>query len=143
MCDMFLIWQTISFTGYSDDDTPFVVRDNTTNVVKALQEISENLIKWFSDKQMKLNTDKWHVLLNGQRPKTTKIGNLCLNNSSCKKLLGINFASKLKFTNYTEKICQKAPQKLNVIARLASYMGISKRCTLMNAFLSHSLIIAH
>ena len=66
MCDMFLILKTTSFTGYADDNTPFVVRENTTNVIKALEDIGENLIKWFSDNQMKINTDKWHVLLNSQ-----------------------------------------------------------------------------
>ena len=61
MCDMFLILKTTSFSGYADDKTPFVVRENTTNVIKAIEDITENLIKWFSDNQMKLNTDKCHV----------------------------------------------------------------------------------
>ena len=66
MCDMFLILKTTSLTGYVDDNTPSVVRENTTNVIKALEDIGENLIKWFSDNQMKLNTDKCHVLLDSQ-----------------------------------------------------------------------------
>ena len=45
MCDMFLILNTTSFTGYTDDNAPFVVRENTTNVIKALEDIGENLIK--------------------------------------------------------------------------------------------------
>ena len=49
MCDMFLILKTTSFTGYVDDNTPFVVRENATNVIKALEYIGENLIKWFSN----------------------------------------------------------------------------------------------
>ena len=134
MCDMFLILKTTSFTGYADDNTPFVVRENTTNVIKALEDIGENLIKWFSDNQMKLNTDKCHVLLNSQGPNTIKIGNLCIKNSSCEKMLGINFDYKLKFTNHIDEICRKASRKLNALARIARYMCISKRRTLMNAF---------
>ena len=65
-----------------DDNTQFVVRENTTSIVKALENIGTNLIKWFSDNQMKLKTDKCHVLLNSQRP---KIGNLCIKNSSCER----------------------------------------------------------
>ena len=68
MCDMFLILKTTTFTNYADDDTPFVVRENTTNIIKALEDIGENLIKWFSDTQMKLNTDNCHVFLNSERP---------------------------------------------------------------------------
>ena len=58
-------------------NTPFVVRENTTNVIKVLEDIGESLIiRWFSDNQMKLNTDKCHVLLNSKGPKTIKIRNL-------------------------------------------------------------------
>ena len=45
MCEMFLILKTSNFTGYVDDSTPFVVRKNTTNVIGALEDIGENLIK--------------------------------------------------------------------------------------------------
>ena len=111
MCDMFLILKTTSFAGYADDDTPFVVRENKTNVMKAHEDIGENLIKWFSDNQMKLNTKKCHALLNSQGPNTIKIENLCIRNSSCEKMLGINF-HKLKFTNHINKICKKGITKL-------------------------------
>ena len=132
MCDMFLILKTTSFTGYADDNTPFVVRENTTNVIKALEDIGENLIKWFSDNQMKLNTDKCHVLLNSQGPNRIKIGTFCIKNSSCEKMLAINFDYKLKFTNHIDEISKKASGKLNALARIAPYMGIHKRR--MNAF---------
>ena len=36
---MFLILKTISFTGYADGDTPFLVKDNATNVINTLGEI--------------------------------------------------------------------------------------------------------
>ena len=95
MCDMVLILKTTSFTDYADDHTPFVVIENTTNVIKALEDIGENLIKWFSDYQIKRNTDKCHVLLNSQGLNTIRIGNVCLKNSSSKKMLGVNFDYKL------------------------------------------------
>ena len=48
-------------------------------------------------------------------------------------MLGINFDYKLKFTNHIEDICKKASGKLNALARVALYMDIRKRRTLMNA----------
>ena len=105
ICDMFLILKTTSFTGYADDNTPFVVRENTTNVIKSLERYWWKSYKMFSDNQMKLNTDKCHVLLNSQGPNTIKIGNLCIKNSTCEKMFGINFDYKLKFTNYFDEIC--------------------------------------
>ena len=117
-----------------DDNTSFVVRENTTNVIEALENIGENVIKRFSDNQMKLNTEKCHVLLNSQGPNTIKIGNLCIKNFTCEKMLGINFNYKLKFTNHIDKICKAASQKLNAIARIAPYMGICNRRISMNTF---------
>ena len=52
--------QVLLFTGYADDNTPLMVRENTTNSIKIL-------LKLFSDNQLKLNTtEKCHVLLNSQ-----------------------------------------------------------------------------
>ena len=85
-----------------------MVKENTTNVIKVLEDIGENLIKWFSDNQMKLNTDKYHVLLNSHGPNTIKIENLCIKNSSYEKMLGINFDYKLKFKNHIDEISKKA-----------------------------------
>ena len=56
-----------------------MVRDNITNVIKALEEIREKLVNWFSRNEMKLNTDKCHLLLNSQEPNTLKIGDLHIN----------------------------------------------------------------
>ena len=43
MRDVFLIIKTTYFTGYADDNTPLVVGDNTTDVMKAVEEIGEIL----------------------------------------------------------------------------------------------------
>ena len=44
MCGMFLILKGTYFTDYADDNTPFVVRDNIKDVIKALEEIGESLV---------------------------------------------------------------------------------------------------
>ena len=56
MCDMFQILKATYFTGYADNDAPFVIRDNITDHTKAVEEIGENLENWFSNNEMKLNT---------------------------------------------------------------------------------------
>ena len=33
------------FTGYADDNTPYVVRDNAKDVIKILEKFSKTLIK--------------------------------------------------------------------------------------------------
>ena len=63
MCYMFLILKTICFTGYEDDNTLFLVRDNLKDDIKALEEIGENFVNWLLNNEVKLNTDKRHQLL--------------------------------------------------------------------------------
>ena len=58
MCDMFLILNTTYFSGYADGNSPFVVRDNVADVIKALEEIGENILNWFLNNEIKLNADK-------------------------------------------------------------------------------------
>ena len=94
MPHMFLILKATYFTGYVDDNTPFVVRDNIGNVIKALEKIGEELLNWFLNSEMKLNTDKCRLLLNSQEPSTLKIGGLHINNSLSEKLLGITIDCK-------------------------------------------------
>ena len=82
MCGMFLILKGTYFTDYVDDNTPFVVSDNIKDVIKALEEIGESLVSRSSNYEMKLNTDKCHLLLNSQEPNTLKIGDSHRNNPS-------------------------------------------------------------
>ena len=104
---MFLFLHEVQFTGYVDDNTPFVVRDNMPDVISTLEEIGEKLLIRFSDNKMKLNTDKCHHLLNTQDQNFLKIGNFDIKNSFSEKLLGITFDYKLKLSNHTEGICKK------------------------------------
>ena len=134
VCDMFLILNTTYITDYADDNTPFAVRHNIADVIKALEEIGESHVNWFSNNEMKLNTDKCHLLLNSQESNPPRVGDLHINNSLSKKLQGMTFDCKLKFNKNIEDICQKVSQKLNAIARLAPYMGTTKKRIVMNAF---------
>ena len=56
MWDILLKLKATHFTGYADDNTPFVL-EITTDVMKVLEAIGENLVNWFSNNEMKLNTD--------------------------------------------------------------------------------------
>lgn len=45
MCDILFIMKKTYFTGYADDNTPYVVRDNAKDVIKILEKFSKTLIK--------------------------------------------------------------------------------------------------
>ena len=57
-----------------------------------------------------------------------------INKSLNENLLSITFDCKLKFNKHIEDICQKASQKINALARLAPYMGTTKKRIIMNTF---------
>ena len=82
-----------------------MVRDTIANVIKALEEMGENLVNWFSRNEMKLNTKKYNLLLNSLEPNTLTIDDLIINNPLNEKLLGITFDGKLKFNKHIEGIC--------------------------------------
>ena len=69
------VFHEARFTGYADDNTHFVVRDNIPDVISALDEIGEKLLIWFFDNHMKLNTDKCNLLLNTQDQNFLKVKN--------------------------------------------------------------------
>ena len=112
-----------------------MVRDNITDVIKALEEIGEDLLNWSFNNKMKLNTDKFHLLLNSRELNTLKLCDLQINNSLSEKLLGITFDCTLKLNKDIKGLCQKASQKLNALSRLAPYMETAKKHILINAFL--------
>ena len=145
MCDMFLILKGTYFTGYADDNTPFMVRDNIADVIKALEEIGKDILNSFSNNKMKLNTDKCCLLLNGQEPNTLKIGDLCINNSRSEKALGITFHLKLKFNKHIEDICQKASSITEVkrTRKTSTIHGNNQKTYSYELNLSFNLIIAH
>ena len=63
---MFLILKTIYFIGYTDDNTLFVVRDNITDVIKALEQVGDNFVNWFLNnsanllQQPKINNKRFY-----------------------------------------------------------------------------------
>ena len=104
---MFLMLNIMYFTGFAYDNTPFVVRDNIADVIKALEQIGENPVNWYSNNEMNLNTINCDLFLNTQEPNTVKIGGLDINNSLSEKILDINFGCNLKFNKHIEDICKK------------------------------------
>ena len=62
------------------------------------------------------------------------IENKQIRNSSCEKLLGVFFDSKLTFQSHIDNICKKESQKINAISRITPYMDRNKKILAVNAF---------
>ena len=83
---------------------------------------------------MQANTDKCHVLISTSQKLHVNIGTPQIENSKYEKLLGVNINSKLSFEKHLNIICGKARAKINALGRVAPFMNIEKRGTIMNTF---------
>ena len=134
LIDLFFIIEDTDIASYADDNTPYVIADNIDGVIKSLEEASEILFKWFNDNLMRINADKCHLLVSTNNTVKIKIGNFDITNSKSEKLLGVKFDHKPSFDDHISELCKKASRKIHALSRVASYMNISKRHILMNAF---------
>ena len=129
----------VEFASYADDNTPFFVGNDLSDVILKLQNASKTLLKWFNDNQMKANPDKRHFICSSSVKTCNMIENEQIRKSSCEILLGVFFDSKLTFQSHINNICKKASQKLNAISRITPYMDfnlkkISCKCFFMAQF---------
>ena len=86
---------------------------------------------------MKLNQDKCHFLLSGQKHEVmfAKIKHSKIWENYTQKLLGIIIDRNLKFDKYILTQCKKAGRKIKALARVCTYLSLKRRRTLMKAFI--------
>ena len=101
--DLFFIVDDIDIANYADDKTIYKEHDNIDDLITSLQNAAAKLFKWFSDNQMRGNTDKCNLLLSKDESSEIHIGDSIIESSTCKKLLGIKIDSKLRFDDHIQE----------------------------------------
>ena len=81
------------------------------------------------------NADKCHILTSTSEEVIVKIEKEIIKNSSQEKFLGIVIDNRLTFEPHVQNLCKKAEQKIHTPARIANYMDISKKHSIINAFI--------
>ena len=140
---MFLIVDDIDIANYADDNTIYKEHENIDDLITSLQNAAAKLFKWFSDNQMKGNTDKCHLLLSKDESSEIHIRDSIMESSTCEKLLGIKIDSKLRFDDNIQDLCNKANRKLRALTQATPYRNLLKREVLMNVFSVHNSITVH
>ena len=136
MCDLFWFIEAWETANYADDTTPYTSDIKMEDVIKSLEKCSEILFKWFDDNYMKANSDKSHLLLSPEENLNANINGDIIPNSKSEKLLGVTIDCKLNFDEHVSRLCDKASQKLNALARIASFMKTEQKRKIMKAFIS-------
>ena len=126
LSDLFFVLKDTDFASYADDNTIYDIGDSINDVIASLQDSSEKLFKWFSDNQLKGNTDKCHLIVSSDDSTAIKVGESVIKNTTCEKLLGIKTDNKLTFDEHISGLCKKAANKLRALARVTSYVSPKK-----------------
>ena len=100
LCDLFFIIEKFDITNFTDDNAPYVTGDNISSLVKLLEEVACAIFQQFKDNEMKVNADKYHVLLSTSYQLTVRINEVQIKNSQSEKLIGITIDNDLKFEDH-------------------------------------------
>ena len=117
-CVLFLFVEKADNLSYADDKTPFVYSENVGVTLEKLVEVGKVLFQWFSNNFLKVNADKWHLILSTDEPFSITVDNEVIKNSN-KKLLGINLNNRMGFDTHVANICNRVTKKLHVLARIS------------------------
>ena len=78
-----LVVKDVNFASYADDNTIYQSGRYVDDVINDLRLLAEKLFSWFSDNQMKRNTDKWHLIMSTSNTPERKTGDSLI--KSCNK----------------------------------------------------------
>ena len=137
LSDYFLLVEESDVANYADDNSAYACKKDIHTVIKQLEEDSRILLEWVVNNVLKANPDKFHLLLSSVDEKLSiVVDQYEISNSRKEKLLGVTLDNILSFAEHVSGLCSKASQKLHALARVSPYMNITKRRTIMNAFIT-------
>ena len=94
------------------------------------------MIAWFQNNYMKLNTDKCHLFVAGDKSEHAwvRVGPDKIRQDHSIKLLVVSIDNKLKFDKHVLNIIKKANSKLIALSRLTKIMTLQKKRIFYKSF---------
>ncbi len=123
--------------NYADDTTVCCRGSDYNEVSNKLQTVVEIMINWFNNNHMKVNTDKFQMIVFEKEYHEHKItiGRNEITNQKSVKLLGLNVDNNLRFSDHILELCKKAGRKVNVLARLSTQLDQNSKCALFYSYI--------
>ena len=126
----------IDIVNYADDNSPFACAKTIPSVISQLECEAVIILNWIRNNGLKANPDKFHLILSdSSQDYSVKMDKFNIQNSNCRKLLGIKIDNKFTFDNHVSDICTKATQKLHALSRVGHYMTFKQRQVTMKSFI--------
>lgn len=102
------MWPNYNIVSYADGKTLYSSGKILHIALLDLEKISDFLLKWFAEKYLKANPEKYYVVLSTNNNLSLKIQDLSISSSRREKLLGIKIDHYLSFKLHIESLCKKA-----------------------------------
>ena len=134
--DLFFFLKDVGICNFADDTTKYISDESLENAQESLEKNSMLVIRWFEKEFMKLNTDKYRLIVSGYKHEQVwaNRGTDLIWESNDVKLLGVTADKDLKVDKHVLKLCSKANQKLSALSRVANLLFFNKIRTLFKAF---------
>ena len=135
--NMFFALNEIDICNFADYTTPYVCDSNMKSVLEKLEHNSELVIASFEMNYMKLNTDKCHRLISGNKNEYmwAKLDEDMVWESNDVELFGVSIDNNLRFDKHVSNICLKTNGKLSALTRVVKFVPFKKRRILFKAFI--------
>ena len=105
--DMFYLVGEAEICNYADDSTIYACDTTIELVIDKLEKHSFEIASWYSNNFMKLNEEKCHVMLYGDKSNdhSVNVGQALIKESIEEKLLGATLDKRLSFETHTQQLC--------------------------------------
>ena len=126
--DIFFLLNETEICNYAFYTTIYCSHQKLKEVTIRLENDTARLSTWFAGNFTKLNEEKCHLLVFGEKDTkvSIKAGSSVIKESSEEKLLGVIIDRKLNFKKHLFTVYNKASQKLHALARALMYMPKEK-----------------
>ena len=115
--DMFFALNQTDICNFADDTTPYVCDSNLKSALEKLEHNSDIAIAWFEMNYKKLNTDKCHLLISGNKNEYiwAKLDEDIVWESNDVEFLRVTIDNNLRFDKHISNICLKANRKFSAL----------------------------
>ena len=135
--DLFIFVNDAHICNYADDTTIYACDTNIESIIETLESDALKIAEWFRNNCMKLNEDKCHLMVFGDKSNdiSLNIGSVRIKESKEEKLLGVILDKTLCFKQQLRSICKKAGQKLHALSRISHFLDGEQLKRIMKAFI--------
>ena len=82
MYDLFFDLRDLEYASFADDNTPYTFLPEIILILEKREKGIQNMFDWFSEKNLKVNTDKYHLIASCKVSVSIKISDVKVTSSS-------------------------------------------------------------